>query len=350
MTPAEWASAANKLSRSNPGLNRAEIITKMNDQGMPRPTGVEGKGTYASGNPKFGQKTRSKGQTARRKQHEQTSTESSTDNLQRLRQWQETMNNMAAYAGMEEAHHEHYAPSDMTDMLAGEGAPGDYVANRPKSYSTWKTAFEQYIRTKRGNKYRLLETPEGVRIVDRRYADVRVDPYDLPGIDVDESMDVERVFSALPFIVGQNLSLPKTSFPGLPSLITEGLRTPPQTKLTPQALAGFPEMPEMGPTTSEPPTKYVPPVDMQYRLDAYTNGNGKDNGNGNGDYSDKSNGGPPKYGGSKNGGSKNGGGHSNGGSDFVDGLTSAVSVGAAVGTAVVGGLMSLPGALTTSGI
>ncbi len=36
MTPQEWASAANKLSRANPGLTRAEIITKMNLQGMPR--------------------------------------------------------------------------------------------------------------------------------------------------------------------------------------------------------------------------------------------------------------------------------------------------------------------------
>ena len=164
-----------------------------------------------------------------------------------------------------------------------------------------------------------------------------------PGFDVEPDMDINKVVNALPFIVAEDLGISQTSFPGLPSLIAEGLRTPPQTKLTPQALAGFPEMPEMGPTTSAPPTKYVPPVVMQYSLDTYTNGNG--HGNGNGDYLDKSNGGPPK-----NGGSTNGGSYSNGGSDFVDGLTSAVSVGAAVGTAVVGGLMSLPGALTTSGI
>ena len=280
MTPSEWASAANKFSRANPGLTRAEIITRMNLQGMPRPTGVEGKGTDAKGNPRFGIKTRSKGQTARRKQHEQTSTEASADNLEKLRQWQETINNIAAYAGMEGAHHEHYAPSDMTDMLAGEGAPGDYVDNRPQSYSRWKTAVEQYNRTKRHNRYRLVETPEGARIVDRRYADARVDPYDLPGMDIDESMDVEQVFSALPFMVAHDLSMRHTEFPGqtnLPGLTTTADG---QVHFRMPALPGFDTSVQPGPSVTAAPGTYSSPQVME------TNGNGNGNGvesfNGNG--------------------------------------------------------------------
>jgi hypothetical protein len=275
MTPSEWASAANKFSRANPGLTRAEIITKMNLQGMPRPTGVEGKGTDAKGNPRFGIKTRSKGQTARRKQHEQTSTEASSDNLEKLRQWQETINNMAAYAGMEGAHHEHYAPSDMTDMLAGEGAPGDYVDNRPQSYSRWKTAVEQYNRTKRHNRYRLVETPEGARIVDRRYADARVDPYDLPGMDIDESMDVEQVFSALPFMVAHDLSMRHTEFPGqtnLPGLTTTADG---QVHFKMPALPGFDTSVQPGPSVTAPQGGgYYAPQVME------VNGNGTNGTNG----------------------------------------------------------------------
>ena len=284
MTPSEWASAANKFSRANPGLSRAEIITKMNLQGMPRPTGVEGKGKDAKGNPRFGIKTRSKGQTARRKQHEQTSTETSADNLQRLRQLQEEITNIAAHAGMEGAHHEHYAPSDMTDMLAGEGAPGDYVDNRPQSYSRWKTSVEQYNRTKRDNRYRLVETPEGARIVDRRYADARVDPYDLPGMDVDESMDVEQVFSALPFMVAHDLSMRQTEFPGqtnLPGLTTTADG---QVHFRMPALPGFDTSVQPGPSVTAAPGTYSSPQVME------TNGNGNGNGYGNGNGAGPSNG------------------------------------------------------------
>ena len=293
MTPQEWASAANKLSRANPGLTRAEIITKMNLQGMPRPTGVENKGKDSKGNPKFGKKTRSPGQTARRKQHEQPSTPESADNLERLRQWQEEINNIAAYAGLEPAHHEHKFPSDATDALGGEGAPGDYVNNRPNPYSKWKTAVEQYNRTKRDNRYRLIETPEGVRIVDSRYADSRVDPYELPGMDIDESMDVERVFSVLPYMVAQDLSLRRTQFPGTQQ--QPGIQTTAgKVEFKPGPLGGF-VAEERAPYVTPPSPKYVPPLVQQYSYQ--TNGNGNANGNGNG------NGATPPNG---NGGNDNG--------------------------------------------
>ena len=280
MTPQEWASAANKLSRANPGLTRAEIITKMNLQGMPRPSGVENKGKDLKGNPRFGKKTRSQGQAARRRAHEQPSTPESDDNLQRLRQEQEEINNIAAYAGLEGAHHEHRYPSDATDTLGNEGAPGDYVDNRPNPYSKWKTALEQYNRTKRDNRYRLIETPEGVRIVDSRYADVRVDPYELPGMDIDESMDVDQVFSVLPYIVAQDLSLRRTQFPGTQA--NTGIQvTAGQAQWKSPPLGGFVGK-ERTPYVTPPSPKYVPPLVQQYSYQTNGNGNGNGDGNGNG--------------------------------------------------------------------
>jgi|TARA_R100000479_G_C6363790_1_gene194121 hypothetical protein len=276
MTPSEWASAASKLSRANPKLSRPQIIDLMKENGMPRPPGVENKGTDAKGNLRFGLKTRSKGQTARRKQHEQPSTEVSAENLQRLRQQQLMINNMAAHAGMDGAHFEHYAPSDMTDMLSGEGAPGDYAANRPLKYSKWKTAFEQYNRTKADNRYRLLETPEGARVVDRRFADARVDPYDLPGMDVDESMDIEQIFRTLPFMVSNDLSMRQTQFPGQssPRLTTSA----PSSSYTPVPLGGidFSRIPQQ---TKTPPMTKIPPVTVM-ESNGEENGNGNGNGNG----------------------------------------------------------------------
>ena len=323
MTPSEWASAANKFSRANPGLTRAEIITRMNLQGMPRPTGVEGKGTDAKGNPRFGVKTRSKGQTARRKQHEQPSTEASADNLKRLRQLQLMINNMAAHAGMDGAHFEHYAPSDMTDMLGDEGAPGDYADNRPLKYSKWKTAVEQYNRTKKDNRYRLVETPEGARIVDRRYADARVDPYDLPGMDVDESMDVEQVFRALPFMVSNDLSMRQTQFPGQssPRLTTSA----PSSSYTPIPLGGidFSRIPQQ---TKTPPMTKIPPVTVM-------ESNGKENGNGNGNG----------YSGYNGNGNGNGNGHVD--LERLSELLAKGLTGARILKNVVGGVVSAAGSL-----
>lgn len=299
MTPSQWASAAGKLARANPQLTRAQIITKMNLDGMPRPTGVENKGTDRKGNLKFGTKTRSPGQKSRRINHEKTSTPQSTDNLKQLEQDRNEINNVAAYAGLDPAHPEHTAPSDMTDMLPDEGAPGDFVNNRPKSYSDWKTATEQYIRTKHPD-YRLVETPEGPRIVDRRYADNRVDPYELPGMNVDESMDIEQIFNVLPFMISQDLALKKTQFPGAeqqsPIKTTGG-----RVVYRPPSLPGFMEQ-ERTPQVTPPQSKYVPPVVMQYSHETYTNGeNGTNGDNGH----SHSNGSPPKNGG--NGGNGNGG-------------------------------------------
>jgi ribosomal protein S12 len=231
--------------------------------------------------------------------------------------------------------------------IASGGIGDDLNSISDPYFKEFKDNVAQKVRNKYGDKYivDINDITGFLRVIPSSHYNQYQNRSQQPGFDVEPDMDLNKVVSSLPFIVAEDLGISQTSFPGLPSLITEGLRTPPQTKLTPQSLAGFPEMPEMGPTTSAPPTKstsapptkYVPPVVMQYSYDTYTNGNG----NGNGDHNGSGkNGGPPT----------NGGGYSNGGSDFVDGLTSAVSVGAAVGTAVVGGLMSLPGALTTSGI
>lgn len=252
MTPKEWASAANRMARANPGLSRAEIITKMNLEGMPRPTGVEGKGTDSKGNPRFGVKTRSKGQTARRREHEKTSTAESQSQLEQLQQWQQTMNNMAAAAGMEGWNLEHAYPSDHAgDVIRDRGRAGDYTYLNPDSDAQWKTAVEQYIRSYKDNRYRLMRGNLGDRIVDTRYADDLVDPQDLPGMDVDPSMSPEQIFSALPIIVRQDLSMRQTQFPGqgpLPGLTT----TAGKAQWKPPALPGFDASEQPGPSVTAP--------------------------------------------------------------------------------------------------
>jgi hypothetical protein len=252
MTPKEWASAANKMSRANPGLSRAEIITRMNLEGMPRPTGVEGKGTDSKGNPRFGVKSRSKGQTARRREHEKTSTAESQSQLEQLQQWQQTMNNMAAAAGMEGWNLEHAYPSDHArDVIQDRGRAGDYTYLNPDSDAQWKTSVEQYIRSYKDNRYRLLRGNLGDRIVDTRYADDLVDPQDLPGMDVDPSMSPEQIFSALPIIVRQDLSMRQTQFPGqgpLPGLTT----TAGKAQWEPPALPGFDASEQPGPSVTAP--------------------------------------------------------------------------------------------------
>ena len=264
MTPKEWASAATQMSRANPGLSREEIITKMNLEGMPRPTGVENKGTDKKGNLRFGVKTRSKGQTARRKQHEQTSTTEAQEALKQLQSWQATMNNMAAANGVEGANLEHAYPSDhAAEVIQDRGRAGDYTYLNPDSEAAWKTAMEQFIRTKRGNNYRLLNGADTYRLVDKRYADDLVDPYDLPGMDIDPSMKPEQIFSALPFIVAQDLSMKQTQFPGqgpLPGLTT----TAGKAQWKPPALPGYDMSEEPGPAVTAPQGGgYVAPQVME---------------------------------------------------------------------------------------
>ena len=252
MTPQQWSSAANKLSRANPGLTRKQIITKMNLNKMPRPTGVEGKGTDSKGNPRFGPKTRSQGQTERRRDHEKTSTPEAQDALEQLQSWQATMNNMAAANGVEGANLEHtYASDHAAEVIQDRGRAGDYTYLNPNSEAAWKTAMEQFIRTKRGNNYRLLNGADNYRLVDKRYADDLVDPYDLPGMDIDPSMKPEQIFSALPFIVAQDLSMKQTQFPGqgpLPGLTT----TAGKAQWKPPALPGFDTSEQPGPAVTAP--------------------------------------------------------------------------------------------------
>tara|TARA_Y100000401_G_scaffold112174_1_gene111267 strand:+ start:1137 stop:2135 length:999 start_codon:yes stop_codon:yes gene_type:complete len=325
----EWTRRANQIHKLNPSLSYEQVVKQLKTEGYPRPTGVEQKGFRGKGearHPVWGKKTRSKKQSKTRKQHEQTSTDDARDHIQQLREWQETINNMAAYAGMEGAHHEHYAPSDMSDVFGDEGAPGDYVDNMPKSFAKWKTAVEQFNRTKRRDssgviKYRLLQTPFGARIVDQRFADARVDALELPGIDVDESMDVERIFSALPIIVKENLSLTNTSSPGLPPLLPELFRSPKQPKYTPPTLPGYMQGEQSPPTL--PPT---PQTDLPKQVFDYRKGNG--NGNGNGGYLN---------------------GNGNGGNGFIDGLTSTASVVTGTALAIGSGLLSLTGDLFKPG-
>ena len=304
MTPQEWSSAANKMSRANPGLSRAEIITRMNFKGMPRPTGVKNKGTTANGRPVFGPKTRSQGQIDRRHNHEKTSTTESADHLKQLKEQQATMNNMAAYArsiglDVDDTNLEHAYPSDQSDPIGNRGLPGDYTYLNSKSEAAWKTSVEQYNRTQGGKRYRLIPRQDGYRIVDTRYAD-HLGEHDLPGMDVDESMRPEQIFNILPFMVRQDLSMRQTQFPGLQPLLPQLLRTPQQTGYKPPSLPGFTGI-NRQPSVTAAPTPYVPPVVMQYSYDTYNGTNGTNGTNG-GTPS------PPTNGGSSNGGNGHDGG------------------------------------------
>ena len=91
----------------------------------------------------------------------------------------------------------------------------------------------------------------GDRIVDTRYADDLVDPQDLPGMDVDPSMTPEQIFSALPIIVRQDLSMRQTQFPGqgpLPGLTTTAGKAQWQAPVLP----GFDASEQPGPSVTAP--------------------------------------------------------------------------------------------------
>ena len=298
MTPQEWASAASKLSRANPGLTHAEVISRMEDGGMPRPPGVKNNGYDKQRRPMFKARTRSQGQKDKRSNHEKTSTTEAADQLAKLKTWQQTINNMAAAQGMEGWNQEHAYPSDhAADVILDRGRAGDYTYLNPDSDAEWKTAVEQYIRSYRDNRYRLLRGNFGDRIVDTRYADDLVDPQDLPGMDVDPSMTPEQIFTALPIIVRQDLSMRQTQFPGTQQ--QPGIQTTAgKVEFKPGQLGGFvPE--ERTPYVTPPSPKYVPPLVQQYSYQI--NGNGNGNGNGNVATPAYVNGGPPTNGNGGNG-------------------------------------------------
>ena len=277
MTPKEWASAASKLSRTNPGLTHAEVISRMKDAGMPRPPGVKNNGYDKLRRPMFKAKTRSQRQKDQRANHEKTSTTEAADQLAKLKNWQQTMNNMAAAHGIEGWNLEHAYPSDhASDVIQDRGRAGDYTYLNPDSDAQWKTAVEQYIRSYRDNRYRLLRGNFGDRIVDTRYADDLVDPQDLPGMDVDPSMTPEQIFTALPILVRQDLSMRQTQFPGqgpLPGLTT----TAGKAQWKPPTLPGFDTSEQPGPVVTAPQGGgYYAPQVME------ANGNGGNGTNGNG--------------------------------------------------------------------
>lgn len=277
MTPSEWASAANKLSRANPGLTHAEVISRMKEAGMHRPAGIKNNGYDKQRRPMFKPKTTSQAQRFKRTNHEKTSTTEAADQLAKLKELQQTMNNMAAHArsiglDVEDTHLEHFYPSDQADVIGDRGRAGDYTYVNPKSEADWKTSFEQYNRTHGKYRYRLLPRQQGYRVIDTAYAD-HLGTEDLPGMDVDESMDVEQIFSALPFMVAHDLSMRQTEFPGqtnLPGLTTTADG---QVHFKLPALPGFDTSVQPGPFVTAPQGGgYHAPQVME------TNGDNRQNG------------------------------------------------------------------------
>lgn len=198
MTKAQWIQAANKLLKDNPNMSYQQAQQQLADQGFNRPTGITTKG-----NRRFGPKaTRTPGQNLRRAQQEKTSTEAASQHQKTLADQRREQTGIADFAGLPRPHREHPHNQDVATGLT-EGAPGDYVLNIPEDMATAKTSLETTIRNKYGGRYAVGIGVNGLRVVPKKFWDERVNPDDLPGIDVDERHSLEDQISVLKSISRQ---------------------------------------------------------------------------------------------------------------------------------------------------
>lgn len=206
MTSAEWIAAANKLLKADPNLTYQQAEQQLAADGHKRPSGITQKGSSKSGR-RFGPKARrTAGQDARRVQQERTSTEAANQRQQTLAQQREEQQGIAQAAGLPEPHREHLYSQDISGELR-EGAPGDYVENVPEDIAAAKTALEQRIRTRYGGRYAVVIGVNGLRVIPKQYFDELVSPDDLPGIDIDETQDLDQQINVLKSITKK---LPET--------------------------------------------------------------------------------------------------------------------------------------------
>lgn len=201
MTIAEWVSAANKLLKANPKLTYQQVEQQLAADGYKRPSGITQKGS--SKGKRFGRKSpRTRGQDVRRAAQEQFSTESAKQRQQELRKQRMEQQGIADYAGLPAPHREHLYSQDISGEIT-EGAPGDYVENVPADIAAAKTALEQRIRTRYGNRYAVGLGVSGLRVIPRQFFDERVNPDDLPGIDINETQSLEDQLGVLKSIARQ---------------------------------------------------------------------------------------------------------------------------------------------------
>jgi len=221
MNVSEWVSAANKLLKANPNLTYQQVEKQLADKGFNRPSGITQKGSSKSGR-RFGPKAaRTPGQDLRRAAQEQASTESATQRQQILKEQRQEQQGIAEYAGLPSPYREHLYSQDISGEIT-EGAPGDYVENIPADIAAAKTALEQRIRTRYNNRYAVGLGVNGLRVVPRQFWDERVNPDDLPGIDIDETNSLEDQISVLKSIAKQAPpQTPPQEKPRLPPTTTQ---------------------------------------------------------------------------------------------------------------------------------
>jgi len=201
MTIAEWVSAANKLLKANPKLTYQQVEQQLAADGYKRPSGITQKGS--SKGKRFGKKSpRTRGQDIRRAGQEQFSTESAKQRQQELRKQRMEQQGIADFSGLPEPYREHLYSQDISGEIT-EGAPGDYVENVPADIAAAKTALEQRIRTRYGNRYAVGLGVGGLRVIPRKFFDERVNPDDLPGIDINENQSLEDQLGVLKSIAKQ---------------------------------------------------------------------------------------------------------------------------------------------------
>jgi hypothetical protein len=221
MTTAEWISAANKRLKANPNLTYQQVEQQLAEDGFKRPAGITQKGSSKSGR-RFGTKAqRTPGQDQRRAAQEQVSTEAAAQQQQTLKKIRQEQQGIADYAGMAGPHREHLYSQDISGEIT-EGAPGDYVENVPADIAAAKTALEQRIRTRYNNRYAVGLGVNGLRVIPRKFWDERVNPDDLPGIDIDETNSLEDQLGVLKSIAKQTpLQTPPQEKPKLPPTTTQ---------------------------------------------------------------------------------------------------------------------------------
>jgi len=286
MTQAEWIEAANKLLKSNPDLTYQQAEQQLADDGFKRPTGITQKGSSKSGK-RFGVKAkRTKGQDIRRAEQEKVSTEQAAEYNKQLAEQRKEIQGIAEHAQLPEPHREHVYSQDISGEIT-EGAPSDYIQNVPSDIAAVKTALEQRIRTRYNNRYVVGLGVDGLRVIPKKFWDERVNPDDLPGIDIDETHSLEDQLGVLKSIEAMAPPEPLGGYvspglgPGDPFKIFTTAHRPepvetgtPGTALTLPSLPNTtgPQMPDFKPQTifnweNKPVSKKEPEPDLTLQLD-----------------------------------------------------------------------------------
>ena len=173
-----------------------------------------------------------------------------------------------------------------SQRIASGGIGDDLDTVSDPIFKEFKDSVEDKVARSYGDRYTvdINEVTGYLRIIPSSHYNKFQNRSQQPGFDVEPDMDVDRVISALPFVVAENLGITQTKFPGHSSSTPELLRTPRQAGYQPPSLPGFTGI-DRQPSITPAPTPYSPPSVMSIE-----NGNGNDNGNDNGNGASPPNG------------------------------------------------------------